>query len=259
MAESLTYVYAITRGQEASLVRELRGIAGAALRWIEVADLSALVSDVDEDEFGESALRRNLEDLDWLGTAVRDHNRVVEAASNLLPVAPMGFATVYYSDGRVRECLANRAEKFATVLDKVSGRTEWGVKAYADISAGQADSSELGSDRPGAAYLQRVRNRKRTREEAKQEALRHAADVHASLVELAEESRSHPPQSRELAGYEGVMVLNGAYLVDNARADRLKGKLRELAHGHPKLRFELTGPWPPYSFATILEDEQEQR
>lgn len=258
MAESLTYVYAITRGQEASLVRELNGIAGSAVRWIEAAGLNALVSDVDEDEFGEAALRRNLEDLDWLGATVRDHNRVVEAAAHVLPVAPMGFATVYYNDGRVRECLADRAAKFATVLDKVAGRTEWGVKAYADISADRAGPSEPGDERPGAAYLQRVRNRKKTREQAKQEALQHAAEVHASLVDLAEESRTHQQQSRELAGYEGVMVLNGAYLVDDAREGHLKEKLRELAHDHPKLRLELTGPWPPYSFATILEDEQDQ-
>lgn len=259
MVEPLTYVYAIARGQDADLASELEGIAGSTVRWVEVAGLSALVSDVAEDEFGESALRRNLEDLDWLGKAVRDHNRVVEAAANVLPVAPMGFATVYYSDRRVRECLADRADRFETVLDRVTGRTEWGVKAYADISAGQPGSSEPRGERPGAAYLQRLRRREESREQAKEEALHHAAEVHASLVELADESTAHPPQSRELADYDGVMVLNGAYLVDETRESAFKEKLRELAHGHPKFRFELTGPWPPYSFATILEDEQEQR
>lgn len=259
MAESLTYVYAITREQDADLVRALTGIAGSAVRWIAAAGLSALVSDVDEDEFGESALRSNLEDLDWLGDAVRDHNSVVEAAAQVLPVAPMGFATVYYGDDRVRAALADRAERFETVLARVTGRTEWGVKAYAEISPGQPGPSELGMERPGAAYLQRVRQREKTREQAKREALQHAAEVHASLAALAEDSRTHPSQSRDLANYEGVMVLNGAYLVDDARESRLKDALRELAQDYPRFRFELTGPWPPYSFATILEDEQEQR
>ncbi|MEB3369199.1 GvpL/GvpF family gas vesicle protein [Saccharopolyspora mangrovi] len=257
MAEALTYLYAITRGTEPDLVRGLEGIAGSGVRWIEVADLGALVSDVDEDEFGEAALRRNLEDLEWLGTTVRAHNRVVEAAAAALPVAPMGLATVYYGDDRVRERIAERAEGFESVLDRVTGRTEWGVKAFADLSAAPADPGEPESERPGTAYLRKVRHRTKSREESKQEALQQAADVHASLAELAEESRTHPPQSRELAGYDGVMVLNGAYLVDDARADLLVEEVRELAERHPKLRVELTGPWPPYSFATILEDERE--
>ena len=255
----MTYVYAITRGQEPDLVHGLTGIAGSAVRWIEVAGLGALVSDVEEDEFGESALRRNLEDLDWLSATVRDHNRVVEAAADLLPVAPMGLATVYYDDGRVGERVAEQAGRFETVLDKVAGRTEWGVKAYADISVDEARRGEPEGERPGAAYLRRVRDRKNTREQAKDEALRQAADVHAALDEVAEQSRAHPPQSRELAGYEGVMVLNGAYLVDDAREGILAEKLRELARDHPKLRLERTGPWPPYSFATLVEDDQEQR
>ncbi|MFD0819361.1 GvpL/GvpF family gas vesicle protein [Micromonospora zhanjiangensis] len=36
------------------------------------------------------------------------------------------------------------------------------------------------------------------------------------------------------------------------------GAIRELIPGHPMLRVELTGPWPPYSF-TELDDVEATR
>jgi hypothetical protein len=50
------------------------------------------------------------------------------------------------------------------------------------------------------------------------------------------------------------MVLNGAYLIDEDRTHEFVAMAAALDDRHPALRLELTGPWPPYSFATI-EDE----
>ncbi len=45
------------------------------------------------------------------------------------------------------------------------------------------------------------------------------------------------------------MVLNAAYLLDDDRADSFAAAVRALSDRYPGLRLELTGPWPPYSFA----------
>jgi hypothetical protein len=257
VADPLSYVYAITRRPDAGVVRDLRGIAGAEVRWVEGGDIAAVVSSVDADEFGEEGLRRNLENLKWLESTVRDHNRVVESVATAMAVAPMGLATAYFSDDRVREMLTERAGTFADVLDRVTGRTEWGVKGYADLGAEltEDEPESVSSESPGVAYLRRVRERRSSRERAEQQALHEAGEVHETLAELSEASRIHPPQSRELAGYEGVMVLNGAYLVNDGRNDEFVGAVRSLAERHPALRLELTGPWPAYSFATIRAEE----
>jgi hypothetical protein len=52
------------------------------------------------------------------------------------------------------------------------------------------------------------------------------------------------------------MVLNAAYLLDDDRAAGFASQVEALGGRHPRLRLELTGPWPPYSFTT-QELEQE--
>ena len=53
------------------------------------------------------------------------------------------------------------------------------------------------------------------------------------------------------------MVLNGAYLVADADADRFHATAAELAARHQaggaevELEVEVTGPWPPYNFVRL--------
>ena len=73
---------------------------------------------------------------------------------------PLRLATVYLDDDNVRALLHSREAAFLAVLDRIRGRQEWGVKAFAVSrprvrTAGEdGDDAELG---PGAAYLQRKR------------------------------------------------------------------------------------------------------
>jgi hypothetical protein len=47
------------------------------------------------------------------------------------------------------------------------------------------------------------------------------------------------------------MTLNGAYLVEEARAAEFTELVARLTGEHPQARIEAQGPWPPYSFATL--------
>jgi hypothetical protein len=50
-------------------------------------------------------------------------------------------------------------------------------------------------------------------------------------------------------------LLNAAYLLDASAVVTFTAAVAGLATAHPELRVELTGPWPPYSFAG--EDDAE--
>jgi hypothetical protein len=50
------------------------------------------------------------------------------------------------------------------------------------------------------------------------------------------------------------MILNAAYLLDSARREDFAAAVTALAGRHPGVRLELTGPWPPYSFAGAGEE-----
>ena len=50
------------------------------------------------------------------------------------------------------------------------------------------------------------------------------------------------------------MVANDAYLVEVGDAEAFARAVASMADAHPELSVELTGPWPPYSFAVIEEE-----
>ena len=154
MADALVYLYAIGDAALASLVLGgLVGVGGAPVRVLVSGRLAAVVSSVEPQQFREESLRRNLENLPWLTATARAHHRVVDAIGRDHPIAPLRLATVYLDDENVRALIGAQEEAFAAALDRIRGRHEWGVKAFAaarpDPEPGDDDSA-LG---PGAAYL----------------------------------------------------------------------------------------------------------
>jgi hypothetical protein len=247
MADAVVYVYAVTDA-DAPEPDIASGVDGAPVRRVVAGSLAAVVSPVDAVRFSEEALRRSLEDLQWLEVTARTHHAVVDAVARAGPVAPVRFATVYLDDDRVRGLLTDQAAAFAAALGRVRGRVEWGVKGYA-VPSSEAPPEPPTDAGPGASYLARrlaERNRAAHRQE---EALATAEAMHRELAAVALASRRYPPQDPRLSGRREEMVLNAAYLVES------DGALRRVVEAHTDgpVRLELTGPWAPYSFATLEE------
>jgi len=246
-AEQGVYLYAVTR-EQCEEPDGLTGVAGAPVRRLTHRGLAAFVGTVPLAEFGEEPLRRSMEDLAWLEETARAHHRVVEALARLGPAAPVRLVTVYRDEGQVRELLGERHDQFDAVLRRVSGRWEWGVKAYAVPSS--AEPAALPQDTsPGAAYLNRRRASLRGREADLRRAAEHAQAVHEALMDIAVAGRRNPAQDPQLSGRREQMVLNGAYLVDEARAADFARAAESIAGQGVTL--ELVGPWAPYSFASL--------
>ncbi|WP_214317815.1 GvpL/GvpF family gas vesicle protein [Nonomuraea sediminis] len=247
-----TYLYAVARDPGLACPGDLRGVAGEPVRTITHAGLVAYVSTVPLDQFGEEPLRRSMEDLDWLGETARAHHHVVEAVAETTTAAPVRLVTVYSGEEQIRQLLDQRHDDFADMLSRVAGRREWGVKAYAKTTAPpSSEQSREKTTSPGTAYLKRRQASLHTREEAWREAIGRAAAIHDTLASTAVASRRHRAQDPELSGRDEWMVLNGAYLVDDARREEFARAVEGLRG--EGIELELTGPWAPYSFATLEE------
>ncbi|QRP49679.1 GvpL/GvpF family gas vesicle protein [Amycolatopsis sp. FDAARGOS 1241] len=244
------WLYAVTRSAEFAGLDMLPGVAAEPPRVIEAGGLAAFVGDVPLTSFGEEALRRNLEDLDWLAAVARAHDAVIANLVDRAPVVPIRLATVYHDDESVRAVLEQRAEDFERTLRHVSGRIEWGVKAFLDTEPEPAPAASPGKG-AGVAYLARRRSALAAREERQQRAAEEVHRLHAALSELAVDACTHPPQSRALAGEDGPMVLNGAYLVDTGQSGRFAEAVDSCGRESGVLSVRLTGPWPPYSFSSL--------
>ncbi|MEO3930557.1 GvpL/GvpF family gas vesicle protein [Micromonosporaceae bacterium B7E4] len=247
------WLHAVTRHLRPDRLAGLTGTGGSPVEVVRVGELVAVVTPVDLDEYGEAALHRNLGDLRWLEAAAGAHHRVIEAVWRLGPVLPTRLATVYRDEPALRAGLHDRRAGFTAALDRLTDRAEWGVKAYsvrvADESTTAAARSAGGG--AGAEYLRRRRAALTAGEAARQAAAEGAEAVHVALAGYAEAARRHRPQDRSLSGVSDPMVLNGAYLLPGGRAAGFGHLVRELGARYPMLRLELTGPWPPYSFAGL--------
>jgi hypothetical protein len=251
------WLYAVTDDAAAQRAGELAGgltgVGAGVVRGLRAGGLAAIVGDVDQREFGEAALRRNLEDLDWLDRTARAHHAVIEAVGTRGPVVPMRLATVYRCDPNVLAMLRDRAADFRAALSRLAACREWGVKAFAvapaDPGTTSPDPGEDPASRPGTAYLQRRRTQLTSRTSARQEATAGAQAVHAELSRLSVSARLYPPQAPSLARQGTPMVLNAAYLVADERAGEFAAAVNDLTGRHRSVRLGLTGPWPAYSFA----------
>jgi hypothetical protein len=248
------WLYAVARDPLKGSRTLPTGVGGEAIRTVEEAGLVAVVGTVDLRAFGQEALTRNLENLEWLAATARAHNIVVGVVEKDSPTVPVRLATMFADDEAVRLMLRERKRDFDAVLRRLVGHKEWGVKGYADpevLAAASEPEAEATAGGGGTAYLLRRRAQLSARESAARTSAAYAEDVHARLSRLADDSRRHEPQDPALSGHRGWMVLNGAYLVDDQRIDAFVDAVSALETWRPGLRVELTGPWPAYSFIGV--------
>jgi Gas vesicle synthesis protein GvpL/GvpF len=255
------WAYCITRARDAPVVE---GVHGSRVERVEEGGLGVLVSRVPLSEFGEHALRRNLNDIDWLERVARDHETVLERALEDATIVPLRICTIFADEQGAAGMLAEQRSTLDAALDALDGRQEWGVKLTVDRAALEAAARERAPDHSdeelegrsaGGAYMLRRRQERQVREAADRLAGGIAEDVHARLQDWATDAVVNPPQNPELSGHEGDMLLNAAYLVEAAKVERLHELVAELRERHRELgaRLELTGPWPPYNFVPRTE------
>jgi hypothetical protein len=259
MGDAGSYLYAVSRGLSDADLGGALGLRQRPLRVVQHGGLCAVVSDVDLDEFGDEGLREHLEDLAWLEEVARTHDAVVAAAASVAPTAPLRLATICLSDDRVRERLDAWHDPLLRALGRIEGRKEWSVKAFAPRPASPQSASPQTTSPAhpgagaGAAYLQRRRAETTERELAAQAAADLADQLHATLSRQVTASRRLAPQDQRLTGHQRTMILNGAYLVDDADTAAFRAAVQALDYAHPDAGIDVQGPWPPYSFVS-LED-----
>lgn len=249
----MAYVYAVGLGDLAldGTTAPVTGVDGGTVRTVGGGrGLTALVSAVPADRFGEEHLAPQLEDLERLEAIARAHHAVVDTAFATATVLPMRLATVYRDQERVAAMLDEQHPCFEELLRTLDGHVELGLKVYAEPrAASAAQEPEPAGASPGRAYLQRRRAERRLAQDT-YGAARETAEQAARLASALASARAvHRPQQGEWSAGRGENVANEAYLVPRPDVDRFRTELGALAQDTPGVTIEVTGPWAPYSFA----------
>jgi hypothetical protein len=235
-AHRAVWVYAVTASLDPAQLSGLTGVGGQPVRVVRMAELAAVVSSVDTAAFGEQQLSRLLGDVSNIELIGREHHQVVESVAAEGPVVPLRLATIYPDDVTIRALLAERYGELAELLRSFRGAQEWGVRVHVqpwdDDAAPAVDVTDLPVWEPRW-----------------QQAEACAENIDRALTELAIAAKRHPAPDPRYGNAEGWMVLNAVYLLGSERAAEFGETVHKLAGEHATLRAEVTGPWPPYSFA----------
>ncbi|MBI4498620.1 MAG: GvpL/GvpF family gas vesicle protein [Chloroflexi bacterium] len=233
------YVYAIV-GRETPLPSGVAGLDGAPLVAVPWQDLAAVTSRV-----APAAVRPTAERL-------LCHEAVVEAVRRDGRALPMRFGTVLPDPAAVAQALSLHHDTLRADRERLAGQVELGLVVLwkPEDCRGEAPPEQDSALRPspatagpGTCYL-----RSRLAEHRREAVVRSLAEEYArslggALHRYARESRSTTLPTPRL-------VLRAAYLLAPADIGAFREAFEALRRAHPRFRFLLSGPWPPYSFVT---------
>jgi hypothetical protein len=225
--------------------------------------LAAVVSQVPLADFDEDRLRERLADMDWLERTARTHEHVLDTIGEQATLIPMRLCSVYRNKRGVIDMLAREAPALEDALEQLEGKTEWGVKVFANPNAGNGSGHSTDGDPDpadpadppdstdsGTSYMLRRQTEHNRRRDGDQRLHEICVTIHARLAELATAAITSAPQRPEVSGHPGEMLLNGVYLIENHQRDAFLGLVDALhaEHASEGLELQPSGPWPAYNF-----------
>ena len=263
------YLYGITLSEVASrLDKDLTVERGEPLHFVKQGRLAAVTRLVPRDAFSSEALQARAQDLAWLEAVVRDHNEVVERIHHAGAVLPVKFGSVYPTSEALQTDLAKMHDALLAQLAWLQDCDEWGIHLYVDRQAAQRLAgehpalqqiqAEMAAAGPGRAYLLKRKLADAMADITEQAlgALAQASYRRLAIYAIAGQTSPRPPKPAD-SGDERE-ALHAAFLVQRARTDGFLEEIQRLAQEQEGIRCEYSGPWPPYSFASIGGEERHE-
>jgi hypothetical protein len=250
VSATLSYVFCLVRSARRPT---LRGISdgmpgGDKLRAIEVGDgVWAVVQSVPEAEYGEAALARGLQDLDWVGPRAIAHERIIESFLSAAALLPMQLFTLFTSDDRVAEHVRSDRARIGRILTRVEKKVEWGLR----LTWNEKEAREKAAKRPartGTEFLARKRDVLDVGRRRLADARTAANRVYKAIDRQAAASQRRTSLERAAPGSR--LLLDAAFLVPVAKSGAFRTAIREETRRLRGTGIEtsLTGPWPAYNF-----------
>jgi hypothetical protein len=211
--------------------------------------ISLIVANVPAEIYNAKSIESRLSDLDWVADVGVAHHAVIDAVAEDHAVLPFRLFTLFSSERKATKELDKRRTQIATALQRVSGRQEW-VLRIAPPDAALADSTptpERKQSVTGTNFLRAKADARRTATERASRVTLGVDRVFAALQPLADDVARRP------GGDAQGLLLDAAFLVETSRIDAFRETLSETAAGllRDGCRVSVTGPWPPYSFASL--------
>jgi len=203
------------------------GLGGYPVYIIPYRDISAVVSDTPMVEYEPNEVNVLL------------HERVVENAMREHTVLPLGFGNIFINEDKVKWLLARFYPTLKTHLKRLENKVEVGVKVFYDIEATKQEVERTSRE------IKRLREREALKV-AGERAYKYGVEIYETLKNCAEDTHL-------MKRIGSDMILNGAFLIHKDKIADFEGELEKVKRLYEGkgLKFQYSGPWPPYNFARI--------
>jgi hypothetical protein len=262
MENDLLYIYCIC-----DIEPKLEGFSGNEnLKCLQFKDLFAIVKDVSSDEFSEENLKKNFADLAWIETHARDHIRIIVEVMKSSTVIPFKFGTIFISDERLGNFIADYSVSLIENLQHLKGKEEWSVKIYCDrtklnaqIGAISQDvrnlEEEIKSSMPGKAFILKRKKVDLVEKEVQHAIGYYGQNCYDQLAILSATTRINNLLPREVTERTDDMILNASFFVQAEKVSELLTIIDQSQEKYKEVGFDIeaAGPWPPFSFISIKE------
>lgn len=256
------YLYCLTINNSLHTVSQLTGIDGQnPIYSLKYQELTAIVSGVSLEQFGEESLTKKIQNLSWLEEKVYLHQAVIEQALKEGTVLPMKFCTIFSSEDRLREALKENYKCYVNIVQKLTGKEEWGLKIFFNPDLLKSQICQVSNKvkelkeqitvtDAGKAYLLQKKLNKMISEEINAKSTEFVQDSWEKLLPWAEQAVQNNLVGQEVSGRKEENIMNAVFLVAKEKLLGFNSIVHDLAsqYGPFGLELVLSGPWPPYNF-----------
>ncbi len=270
-SKTVYYVYGIVSSEHKDLVNSgfPKGMTDTSSVFIiDRGELSAIVSLEDALVFGGQSLDQQMKDTEWLKDKVRRHAGVLFEIRKDATLVPLRFGMTCASDEDVIELINEQQRHFGKMLDRLRGKSEFGVRMFCDTET--LDGAISKTDKSVDATLEDMprsvtrfikglaREDGTTRDMESAEDLRETCirRAHGVLLEVSAEG-TFKEIITQIDSEGRELIMNAAYLVPTYMEKQFEYSMERLATEYKDLgfTFEKSGPWPPFHFVGIDDDE----
>jgi hypothetical protein len=227
--------------------------------------VAAVASRVAMEEFCGPDAESRLRDLSWLGPRACRHEKVIEHVMACSPVLPVRFGTIFSSLKGLDDVLKRHHRVISRFLDRVADKEEWAVKGLLNRAKATeglvsimlaADSERLSSLSPGTRYFEERRIRADVETELRGWLKGARKKIASDLSRYASDLCERKVFPGNIEG--GEMVLNWAFLVPRSGVADFRARIEQANADYERqgLVFQVSGPWPPYSFCPSLRGRE---
>ncbi|MBI1938986.1 MAG: GvpL/GvpF family gas vesicle protein [Ignavibacteriales bacterium] len=236
------YIYCIIAADKYQIFGEC-GIGGRGDKLYTICfnELAAVVSDSPVINYSVSKVN------------LLSHTKAIELVMGEFTVLPVRFSTIAEDENKVKKILEKEYDKFKSMITKLEGKKELGLKAvlnsdviYKDILEKHKDINMLKKKlERSKAYNELVEIGEMVENALEAEKEIYKEEILNTLSPLAEEISINKV-------FEKMMVLNAAFLVEKNREAKFDQNIHELdSKFSSKIKFKYVGTVPPFNFVNL--------